>query len=120
MWKRVVAIFFDYILIFFALIFISTTLTDSTPPLIRVVLMGLILIYEPIVYSLFGCTFGAYILKFRVRKSENPSEKINFLMAVIRLIVKILLGWISYLTLTSDPMRRAIHDQAAGSVVISV
>ena len=39
---------------------------------------------------------------------------------MIRYPVKLLLGWISFLTINSNPKRRAIHDLASGSVMIKI
>jgi uncharacterized RDD family membrane protein YckC len=40
------------------------------------------------------------------------------LQAFFRYVLKISLGWISFLTMHSNSQRRAIHDFAAGSVMI--
>lgn len=41
-----------------------------------------------------------------------------YFQAIIRYIIKISLGWISFLTINSNYEKRAIHDFVAGSVVI--
>ena len=48
------------------------------------------------------------------------TKKINILQALIRYILKVGLGWISFLTIHSNKERRAIHDFAAGSVMIEI
>jgi uncharacterized RDD family membrane protein YckC len=74
-------------------------------------------IYEPLSMTL-GCTLGNYLMKIRVRKETDNGKRINLLQAFIRFIVKILLGWISFLTIHFNDERRAIHDFAAGSVML--
>jgi uncharacterized RDD family membrane protein YckC len=74
-------------------------------------------VYEPLATTL-GCTAGNYLMGIRVRQHESTGGKINILQAYLRFIIKLLLGWISFLTIHSNKERRAIHDLAAGSVMI--
>ena len=74
-------------------------------------------VYEPVCTSL-GFTLGNYIKGIRVRRISNTSKKINIFQAFIRYVFKVLLGWISFLTIGSNPQSRAIHDMVAGSVMI--
>ncbi len=54
-----------------------------------------------------------------VRVRRFPSlERISLLMAYGRIIVKALLGILSFFTLPFSKNRRAIHDMAARSIVI--
>jgi uncharacterized RDD family membrane protein YckC len=53
----------------------------------------------------------------RVRTNES-FEKISVPAAYLRVVIKILLGIISLLSITFTKERRAVHDFAAGSVVI--
>jgi len=76
-----------------------------------------VILYEPILISTW-CTFGQLITNIRVRNLKNPEIKIWFIYANIRLIVKSLLGWLSFLTITFNNNRRAIHDFASGSIVV--
>lgn len=76
-----------------------------------------VILYEPILISI-GCTAGQLLTNIRIRKFKDPLRKIRFINAVLRLITKVLLGWISFLTITFNDNRRAIHDYASGSIVI--
>ena len=76
-----------------------------------------IILYEPILVSV-GATVGQLAMDIRVRDFTNPLEKVFFPLVMIRFIVKMLLGWISFITITFNPNRRAIHDYVSGSVVI--
>jgi uncharacterized RDD family membrane protein YckC len=90
----------------------------DTPDWVRIFLFTLIfIIYDPLCTSL-GCTLGNYIVGLRVRRKKDLSEKINIFQAIIRYALKVLLGWISFLTINANKERRAIHDLVVGSIVI--
>lgn len=82
-----------------------------------VIFVGMWGVYEPLAMSL-GCTAGNYLMKIRVRKCASPEQKINLLQAYVRILIKLPLGWISFLTIHFNDQRRAIHDLAAGTVMI--
>ncbi|GAO43567.1 RDD family protein [Flavihumibacter petaseus] len=91
---------------------------ENTPDWIRIALFfGLWAVYEPLCTSL-GCTAGNYLKGIRVRDVNHPEKRINFLQAFIRYVIKLSLGWISFLTMYTNHQRRAIHDLVAGSVMI--
>jgi len=74
-------------------------------------------IYEP-VCTTFGFTIGNLIKGIRVRDISNTSKRLNIFQALLRYFVKVLLGWVSFITIHFNPERRAIHDLAAGSVMV--
>jgi uncharacterized RDD family membrane protein YckC len=74
--------------------------------------------YEPLLTS-YSRTLGQRLMKIRVGRQGNPKEKINLLNAYIRWFIKGLLGWISFVTIHFNQERRAIHDLASNSVMIS-
>ena len=76
-------------------------------------LLCLFFAYEPVCTSKV-CTWPK-IMGIRVR-SKQTLGKISLSSAYIRIVVKILLGFISFLTIPLSKERRAIHDFAAGSV----
>ncbi len=73
-------------------------------------------LYEPFFTSKF-CTLGQKIMGIRIRTAEGL-KKISLFAAFRREIVKLFLGIISFFTIPFTKGRRAIHDFAAGSVVI--
>lgn len=75
-------------------------------------------LYEPIFVSLFGATIGHSTVRIEVRKLEDETSKIHFIAALVRLVLKSLLGWISLLTISGSDKRQAIHDKVAQSVVV--
>jgi len=74
-------------------------------------------VYEPLAMTL-GCTAGNYLMGIRVRKHDLPESKINILQAYLRFLIKLLLGWISFVAMHSNKEKRAAHDLAAGTVMI--
>ena len=117
---RVQSSFIDVLLIAI-LMFASGSVLDkfeNVPDWVRIALFfGIFVVYDPLCTSL-GFTLGNYIKGIRVRQYANTSKRINIFNALTRYIFKILLGWISFLTIHSSPQRRAIHDLVAGSVMI--
>lgn len=104
------------------LMYIMSMLMDNFPYVydeIRVFLFVLILLLDPICVSL-GCTLGNYMMGIRVRKMDDTSKRIDFFQALFRYPIKVILGSISFLTIHSNPKRRAIHDFASGSVMIEL
>ena len=77
-----------------------------------------IIFYEPILVTL-GCTIGQLFMNIRVRDFRNPEKKLSFYLVIVRFIIKIILGWLSFLTVTFNINRRAIHDLASGSIMIA-
>ena len=117
---RVQSTFIDTVLIII-LMFVFTSVLDkfeNVPDWVRAVLfVGVWVVYEPLCTTL-GFTLGNYIKNIRVRRLSDNSKRINFFQALIRYATKIALGWISFLTIHTNKERRAIHDFAAGSVMI--
>jgi uncharacterized RDD family membrane protein YckC len=106
-----------------ALMYIISMFMDKfpdTPESIRMFLfIAVWVLYEPVATSL-GCTLGNYIMGIRVRQMIDPSKRIDFFQALFRYPIKLLLGAISFLTISSNPKRRAIHDFMSGSVMIEL
>jgi predicted membrane protein len=118
--RRYKALFIDSMLILITLVTIMVLVQDSEfRTTVMVSAASIILLtYEPFLTS-FSKTFGQRLMKIRVGKRENPSQRINLLNAYIRWFTKGLLGWISFVTIHFNRQRRAIHDIASDSVVIS-
>ena len=119
--KRFQSLFIDQAFIILCMIVFSRLLAntdaESTGGLRGFLLFGLFFLYEPFCMS-FGCSIGNYISGIRVRKFGDEEKRINILNSYLRFIVKILLGIISFFTVTSNKYKRAIHDMAAGSIMI--
>lgn len=91
---------------------------NQVPDYLRIGLfIFLFLVYEPLLIAI-GCTLGQLVKGIRVRHNQEPTRKINFLQSLFRYLIKILLGFVSFFTIHSNPKRRAIHDLASDSVMI--
>lgn len=91
---------------------------DDVPDSLRAgVFIFIWFIYDPLFTSVFGATVGHGANGLCVRRINDPSKKILFPIALIRFVVKTLLGWISLLTVSSSEKRLAIHDHVVGSIV---
>lgn len=97
------------------------TLFESVPDFVRILgFVFIFILYEPLLVSTFGGTLGHMIVGIRVKRGANELKNIIFPLAIIRFIIKALLGWISLITVSINDKGKAIHDLAVGSVVVYV
>lgn len=120
--KRVQSTFIDLLVIvgmmFLASLLLNALGGEETPDEINILLFIVIwALYEPVCTALGG-TIGNLLTGIRVRDNRDVSRKIPFWKAFIRYLLKINLGWLSFVTIHFNPRRRAIHDLGAGSVMI--
>jgi uncharacterized RDD family membrane protein YckC len=119
---RVQSSFIDGIFLIILMFVFSTILDkfENVPDGVRIVLFtGLWIVYEPLCTTL-GFTLGNYIKGIRVRQHTEVTRRINFFQALVRYVLKVILGWISFLTIHSNSERRAIHDFVSGSIMIAI
>ena len=83
-----------------------------------VTLIAIFFVYEPL-SQVLGCSLGNYLTGIRVRSAKDESKRINIFQAMVRFALKLALGWLSFITIHSNPKRQAIHDSVAGSVMIT-
>lgn len=81
-----------------------------------VVFMLVLLNYEPLLTA-FRCTAGQAVMRFRVRDAATR-EQAPLWRLYLRVVIKALLGIVSFLTLPARRDRRAIHDLAARTLVV--
>ena len=118
---RIQALFVDLIvmLLIFTLAAYIIDFAGGAPGWLRgSVLFTMVFLYDPLTLSLYGGTLGHYLMGIRVKREDDLSKNIMLPLAFLRLFFKSLLGWISFLTVTGNKRRRAIHDLISGSVVI--
>jgi uncharacterized RDD family membrane protein YckC len=118
---RIKALFIDILVML--LIFSATSffisLFGSVPSIVRAfVFIFMIYLYEPVLTAFTGSTLGHKVMRLKVRKYNNPENKISIAQALFRHVIKGLLGWLSFLTVTGNEHKRAIHDLASGSIVL--
>ncbi len=90
---------------------------DSAPNYYKMICVILIFLYEPIMVSLFGASIGHRMCKLKVQNAKN-SKKISIIKAIIRFLMKMILGWISLFTISNNKERKTMHDMIVDSVVI--
>lgn len=120
--ERIQSTFIDTVFIVILMFIFASVLDrfENVPDGVRITLFVLVwIVYDPVCTSL-GFTLGNYIKGLRVRQHENVDKKINVFQAILRYLIKIFLGWISFLTINTNKEKRTLHDFVAGSVVIKV
>lgn len=113
------ATFIDGMLILGVMILYSYIFSQDTDyiKILRIgIILSMVLIYEPLCTSKF-CTLGQKVMGIRVRRISSL-KKISLLQAYVRVVVKILLGFISFFSILFSERKRAIHDFASGSIVL--
>lgn len=119
--KRVQALAIDFLLIL--IIFASSSLIintlGNTATEVKVgIFIFCVVLYEPMMVAFMGGTIGHKVLKMKVKSYDNPDRNISIFSALLRIVVKAALGWISFLTVSFNSEKRAIHDMMSGSVVM--
>ncbi len=95
------------------------SIIDNVPKNVRMyAFLFTFIFYDPLFISLFGGTIGHLANGLRVRRIKDQTKKIIFPFAVVRFIIKSLLGFISLLTISGNKKNQAIHDIIAQSIVI--
>lgn len=121
MLERIQSILIDSVIIVACMIIFSDVLSNfkDVPNWLRAVLLIALFLYEPIMTT-FGGTIGNNIKGIRVRKNLDETQSINIFQAIIRYFFKLLLGWLSFITIFSSSKKRAIHDIISGTVMIKI
>lgn len=120
--RRYGASLIDGFIIIFLMILASVALqaeSEASVPARIVAFVLILFAYEPVLTSRL-CTIGQRLTGLRVQRYGHPGERIGILAAYVRFAVKILLGALSFLTLPFSKEKRAIHDLAAGSIMLQV
>ena len=107
------------IIIFMVVISAIFSFFETVPDNARIIsFVFIFLLYDPLFTSIFGGTIGHLMIGIRVRRDSNEQKNIILPLAIPRYIIKVLLGWISLITVSTNIKRKAIHDYLVGSVVI--
>jgi uncharacterized RDD family membrane protein YckC len=119
--ERVKAVLMDYAALLVVMIVVTLifSLFEEVPENLRMLTsLFIFILYEPLCLSAFGATIGHMNVGIRVKREKDQSKNISFPMAFVRFVFKTTLGWLSLLTVSGNPKRKAIHDFIAGSVVV--
>jgi uncharacterized RDD family membrane protein YckC len=76
----------------------------------------LLILYEPLL-TRYACTLGQLAMGIRVR-SEPGGQRVPVWRLFVRLFAKFLLGILSFIFMPGHAKKRAIHDIAAGTIVV--
>ncbi|HYV91297.1 MAG TPA: RDD family protein [Chitinophagales bacterium] len=94
----------------------------NVPDWVRITVMIMMILYDPI-FTSTTCTLGQKLAGVRVRNFEklhfeDREERIGFLPATLRIVVKFILGGITVISFFLNNEKRMLQDFASGSIVI--
>ncbi|HKS86527.1 MAG TPA: RDD family protein [Pseudolabrys sp.] len=75
-----------------------------------------LLLYEPLLVSLTGSTLGHRYCNIRV-VDDRHGGNIGYAKAVSRVIIKVVLGWYSFILMAATSRHQALHDLLTRSTV---
>lgn len=116
--KRIQALFVDSILILLLFSLSSVLLENGAATWLKVsIYVFAIFLYEPTLIAFTGNTIGQKLVGIKVVRHTQKMQNLSIIKALLRVIVKFLLGWISFLSITFNSEKRGLHDLASGSIV---
>lgn len=118
--RRYVSSLIDGLVLIAGATLVAFTLQGDGPVVTGVrltLIFGLLLLYEPLLTSR-SATVGQRMTGIRVRRADDPTARIGIPQAYLRLLVKLPLGFISFFSMGFNKQHRALHDFAAGSVMV--
>lgn len=117
--KRIQALFVDSLLILLLFSLSSVFLGNGSATWLKVgIFIFSVILYEPTLIAFTGNTLGQKIVGIRVTRRSEPQKNISLIQAYIRVVVKFLLGWVSFLSIIFNREKRALHDLASSSIVL--
>jgi uncharacterized RDD family membrane protein YckC len=118
---RIKAAFIDLsiLLTTFAVASFFTDIMSNIPTVVKgAVAVFMFFLYDPMLTAFTGGTIGHKLMKLRIKRFSDSRRNISFLSATIRFLIKGILGWVSFFTVTGNSNKRAIHDIASGSITL--
>lgn len=112
------ALFIMLLIVFVSNVFNSIETLNTNYRIIAFI--SIFIVYDPLFITFFGATLGHLFFDLRVRRNTNIEKNITLFNAIKRFFLKFTLGWFSLFSISADKKKRAIHDFAANSVVISI
>src|SRR5664279_4931763 len=118
--RRFRAMLLDWIItlivIFGALLLATAVRNDNFSRGLGILVVGVLVLYEPILVSRIGGTLGHYFTNLRV-VDDRDGGNIGFSKACARVVIKGLLGLYSFVILAATRRNQAVHDLLTGSTV---
>jgi uncharacterized RDD family membrane protein YckC len=102
--------------IFGTLLLASLVGNDSLSRVLGFMVVIVLVLYEPILVSVYGSTLGHYFTNLRV-VDERSGGNVSFPKACARVLIKGVLGWYSFVILAATRRNQAIHDLLTRSTV---
>ena len=115
---RLKAVVIDLLLVLLIFILASYLFDqfEEVPNFIRAtVYIVSVYLYEPFMVAKGG-TLGHRLMGIKVKRSDDFECNIGLVRAVIRFILKILLGWWTFFQI--NPQKQGLHDLASKSIVL--
>jgi uncharacterized RDD family membrane protein YckC len=117
--RRLQAVLVDviiFMLIFAGALILAVSLkSDNVARILGFTVVATWLLYEPILVSMTGGTLGHWLYNLRV--VDDGGGNLSFGKAVIRVVVKTVLGWYSFITMALTHRHQAVHDLLTKSTV---
>jgi uncharacterized RDD family membrane protein YckC len=106
-----------FVLLLVAVLFIAVwTESNQMGRILGFALIGIWLLYEPVLVSLTGSSVGHYLSNLRV-VDDKTGGNVGFLKASARLFIKTALGLYSFITMAATSRHQAVHDLVTRSTV---
>jgi uncharacterized RDD family membrane protein YckC len=118
--RRLRAIFLDWVIalvaIFGAVLVAATVGNDNFSRALGIFILIALLLYEPVLVSFTGGTLGHTWTNLRV-VDDRHGGNVSFAKACLRIVIKSVLGWYSFIVLAATRRNQAIHDLLTRSTV---
>jgi len=117
--RRLQAVLIDsivFMLIFVAALTLGVSFkSDNIARILGFTVVLTWLLYEPVLVSMTGGTIGHHL--YNIRVVDDRGGNISFGKAVLRVIIKTLLSWYSFITMATTSRHQAVHDLLTHSTV---
>jgi uncharacterized RDD family membrane protein YckC len=118
--RRLKAVVIDWMImisVLVAALFAAVAIhSDRVGRILGITVVSVWLLYEPLLVSITGSTIGHYRTNLRVVDNRTHGN-ISFMKAVVRVIIKSVLGVYSFVTMATTSRRQAVHDLLTQSTV---
>lgn len=106
-----------FVFLFWAVFLLIWKVQFSNDSLKIVVLSVPLLLFEPMCMSISGSTIGQHLVGIKVA-SRKTGKNLFILRAILRYVVKVVVGFYSVITMAVTHRRQSFHDVVSGSVVL--
>jgi uncharacterized RDD family membrane protein YckC len=118
--RRLRAIFLDWVIalvaIFGAVLVAAAVGNNNFSRALGIFIVIALMLYEPVLVSFTGGTLGHTWTNLRV-VDDRHGGNVSFAKACVRIVIKSVLGWYSFIVLAATRRNQAIHDLLTRSTV---